>query len=186
MGHLLFIGLFAFFLVLLFSRLYFGYLFARRKKPSNSATLIEIPFEGRCFHAGKHFGFFGVAFIVIFLAVSIYGSYKLWQKKDLGFWLIADSIVPITLVFGGLAVKGFLSYIFIDRDGFNYREFFRIKRYAREDIKDIYRDNEFVFIKCRDKRIPVIIENIYGDEEIIYRMLCTLKEDSGKEKQTPQ
>ena len=186
MGHLLFIGLFVFFLVLLFSRLYFGYLFARRKKPSTPTAPIEIPSEGRCFQAGKCFGFFGVAFIVIFLAASIYGSYKLWQKNDLGFWLVADSIVPITLVFGGLAVKGFLSYIFIDRDCLKYREFFRIKRYVREDIQDVYRDNEFIFIKRRNKRIPVIIENIYGNAEIIYRMLYMLKDAGNKNPETTQ
>jgi hypothetical protein len=180
MGHLLFIGLFGFLLVLLISRIYFGYLFARRKKPSNTASPIEIPLEGRRFQVRKGFGFFAVVFIVIFLAASICGSYKLWQNNDPGFWLVTDSIVPITLLFGGLAVKGFLSYIFVDRDGFKYREFFRIKRHAREDIEDVCRDNEFIFVKCGNKQIPVIIENMYGNKEIIYGMLCMLKETGNK------
>ena len=180
MGHLLFIGLFVFLLVLLFLRLYFGYLSAKRKNSTNPAALMEIPFDNRRFQAKKHFGFFAVVFIVLFLTVSVYGSYKLWQKNDPGFWLVVDSIIPITLLFLGLAGKGFMSYLFIDKDGFEYREFFWAKRYDRKDIKEIYRDNEFIFIKCRNKRIPIIIENIYGDEDIIYRMLCTLKEIRNK------
>jgi hypothetical protein len=173
----MFIGILIVFLAILFSRVYFGYLFARRKKQYNPLSPVEIPLEGCSYQAKTYLGFFAVVFLIIFLAASIYGSCKLWQKNDPGFWFVVDSIVPVTLLFAGFTIKAFRSHLYIDRGGFRYLGLFRVKKYVSQDILDVYQDSDFIFIKCKNKRMPVIIENIYGDKEMIYRMLCMLKEE---------
>ncbi|MEN6306699.1 MAG: hypothetical protein ABFD91_03005 [Anaerohalosphaeraceae bacterium] len=183
MGHLMFIGIFIIFLAILFSRVFFGYLFASRKKQNNPLSSVEIPLEGCSYQAKKYLGFFAVVFLLIFLPASIYGSCKLWQKNDPGFWFVVDSIVPVTLIFAGFTIKAFRSHLYIDRGGFRHLGLFRVRRYPAEDIIDVRQDNDFIFVKCRNKRMPVIVENIYGNKDMIYRMLCALKEKDGTFKQ---
>jgi len=67
MGHLMFIGIFIIFLAILFSRVYFGYLFARRKKQNNPLSPVEIPLEGCSYQAKKYLGFFAVGKLSHFL-----------------------------------------------------------------------------------------------------------------------
>lgn len=182
MGHLMFAGFFCLLIVLVFLRLWLGYLLAKRSKPNGDAVPIKIPNEGRSFKAKRYVGFVFLLLIPTYLAGSIYIGVQLWHKDTpdatVIFWLAVDLIVPVTLLFLACAIKGFQSYIAIDKEGFEYRDVFRVKRYYQENIEGVYCDNEFIYIKCRNKRIPVIIENLYGDRDLIFRMLCTVKDGS--------
>ena len=109
------------------------------------------------------------------MVVSNYGIRDTTDASIL-FWVLIDMIIPITFLFTLASLKGFRSYLRIDQEGFEYREEFRSKKYHSRDIENIYREDEFVFVKCKNKKIPLIIEKGYGDQETIYRMLCTLKE----------
>ena len=81
MGHLTFVGIFCFFLFALFSRIYFGYISAKRNKPNDPCVFIDIPFEGEVFRADKKNGFlFGLLGIIFFFGVII-GCFKLWNKR---------------------------------------------------------------------------------------------------------
>ena len=184
MGHLVFAGLFCFFILVLFSRIYFGYLSAKRNKPNDPVEPIEISAEGMCFKPQKRKAIFYFSLIPVFLVVAAIGCFRLSKQNsfdaNITFWLLVDSIVPVTLVFFLAAIKSFRSYLFINSNGFEYRENFRTKRFAGNEIQGIYRENEFIFIKCFNKRIPIILEKGYGDWDTIYRTLCILKMSNQK------
>lgn len=182
MGHIMFAGFFCLLIVLVFLRLWLGYLLAKRNKPKGVAVPIEIPNEGRSFKAKRYVGFVFLLLIPTYLAGSIYISVQLWHKDTpdatVIFWLAVDLIVPATLLFLACAIKGFRSYIAIDKEGFEYRDVFRIKRFPKTEIEEVCRDNEFIFVKCVNKRLPVIIERMYGNQNVIYGMLCTVNQSS--------
>ena len=184
MGHLIFAGLFCFFLILIFSRLFFGYLSAKKNKPNNKERASEIPVEGMYFKPKKRVGFFFLSLIPILLVLAVFGCFKLSQKNDpdatVVFWLIADSIIPVVAVFSLAAFEAFRSYLFVNKEGFRYHDVFSDKKYSNENIEGVYRDSEFVFIKCKNKRIPIIIEKTFGNPDIIYETLCALKSSQDK------
>ena len=147
MGHLFFLGFLLWIVILVVLRLSLGYLRAKRKKVNDPPMPIEIPAEGRLFHPRQYVGYASLLLALAFPGMSIYGCVHLWHKETpdavIIFWLLADSILPVTLLFSAVAVQGFRSYLFIDPNGFEYREFGKPKRYPREDIEGVYRDSEF-------------------------------------------
>ena len=49
--------------------------------------------------------------------------------------------------------------------------------YSKEEIELVGRTKDLIFVKLKGRRMPVIIEPIYGDTDILYGMLCSLGND---------
>ncbi len=177
MGHLLFLVLFAFGFILLFSRIYIDYRLAARNKQETNVGL-NVSVQPHKFIARKPFGIFYLLLVPMYLGLVYYICRHLHQQDSSNsrviFWCLVDSIIPVSFVFLAASLKSFRSYINIFHKGFNYCQLFKTKTYSQEDIECVTRTNSFIFVKLKSRKTPVIIENGYNNYDRLYGMLSQL------------
>ena len=178
MGHLSFAVFLVCFIFILVGSIYFHYISAVRKRKDNKVEISdEINKQGVRFETKKKIKAAGCILIPIVL-VSMFFLFKELKeelKKSEELWILIDMLILCLMVFFLLFLTGLRSYVYIHEDGFEYRRVYGIKSYCKDEIEFVCRTTEFIFIKIRDSRIPVIIEPIYGNNDELFRMLCSLK-----------
>jgi hypothetical protein len=182
MGHLLFSGFFLFFILLITGRIYFDYNRAIKKKEKEEIEPAEIPIEGKYFAYKKPFGIICLFLVPSYWIFVFFSCSHLLKKNDLDsqiiFWLLVDSLLPVSAIFLIAFITGMRSFVFIHRDGFDFRGPFRKKVFLQEEIEKVCRTEEFIFVKRKERRIPLVIENKYHDDKTMYKMLCGSTMDS--------
>lgn len=178
MGHVYAVIIFFSFIAILAGKLYFSYLSAIKHTSRKEAIVSEIPDEGLRFaYSRKGAVFFSMMAIAVsaFFIVSLIKSYKPSDSDLMSlFWLLFGISFPAIIVVVLAAIKGFRSYLRILREGFEYRETFRVKWYPKERIEGVYHTSEFIFIRLKGRRLPIIIENGYGDNKLIFGLISGL------------
>ena len=178
MGHLIFAGLLVFFVVMLVGKIYFSYIYAaKRKKEDKEEISFEIDEEQKLFRVKKSVKLFGWVVLMLDVLVLIYILRELRQKPEAatGLWMLIDLLILLFLTIIVLLIKGMLSYVRIQRGSFEYRDSFRVRTYSKEEIENVYRTTEFIFVKRRGYKMPVIIELIYNNNDCLYGLLRNLQ-----------
>ena len=178
MGHLIFAGFFVFLVVLLVGKIYFSYIYAaKRKKEDKEEISFEIGEEEKLFHVKKSVKLFGGVALILDVLVLICIFQELRQKPEAltGLWMLIDLIILGFFILILLIIKCVRSYIHIRYEGFEYRDLFRVRTYPKEEIENVYRTTEFIFVKRKGYKMPVIIEVIYDNNDCLYGMLCGLQ-----------
>ena len=175
MGHVYAVIVFLSLIAILAGKLYFSYVYAVKHTSQEETIIPEIPDEGLRFaYSRKGAVFFGMMAIAVsaFFIVSLIRSYKPSDSDLMGlFWFLFDVSFPAIMIVVLAAIKGFRSYLRILREGFEYREKFRAKWYPKERIEGVYHTSEFIFIRLSGRRLPIIIENGYGDNKLIFGLI---------------
>lgn len=178
MGHVYAVIVFLSFIAILAGKLYFSYVYAVKHTSQEETLIPEIPDDGLRFAQSRmRTVLFGMAAIAgsIILIVSLIKTYKPSDSDLMGlFWFLFDVSFPAIMIVVLAAIKGFRSYLRILREGFEYREKFRVKWYPKERIEGVYHTSEFIFIRLRGRRLPIIIENGYGDNNLIFGSISGL------------
>lgn len=172
MGHVYAVIVFVSFIAILAGKLYFSYVYAVKHTSQEEMLIPEIPDDGLRFAQSRMrtvlFGMAAIAVPVI-LIVCLIKTYKPSDSDLMGlFWFFFDISLPAILIVAVAAIKCFRSYLHIFPEGFEYREAFRVKWYPKEQIEGVYHTSEFIFIRLEGRRLPIIIENGYGDNELIF------------------
>ncbi len=181
MIHLMFSGVFVFGIIVLLAKLYFSYTNAVKKKGAEDVDAIMSPDinEREKFFVPK-----GLKAIVGFLVLSvpillIYFFIKLKNEPTHadGLWIMIDLLIVgfFVVVFAFITVLR--SYVYIHEEGFEYRGAFRTKSFSRQDVEHAYQTQDFIYVKLKDFKMPVIIETIYTDNDCLYKMLYRLKDN---------
>ena len=180
MGHLLFVGFLLFFVAIIFGRIYYDYRCAIKKRKREQSCLVEIPIDGKRFCSKIPRRIFYFLLIPVFIIFFSWSCASLREKTEpdaeIIDWFLIDAILPVLTILTLAFLKSIRSYIYIHPEGFQYREIFRLKAYSRGEIEGVYSTAEFIFVKRKNHKIPIIIENGYGNHKSIYEMLNTLNE----------
>ena len=175
MGHLVAVIYFLMFAVVFVGKLYLSYLYALRHTYQEELFVPEIPDEGIRFELSK---VRAVAFSLAGGIISVmffFFLFKFYDPSDslsMGFfWMIFDIYFPVVFIITLAAVKYFRSYLHIFPEGFQCRGAFGAKWYPKERIEGVYRTSELIFVRLKGKRLPVIIENGYGDSNLIFGLI---------------
>ncbi len=178
MAHVYAVIVFLSFIAILAGKLYFSYVYAVKHTSQEETLIPEIPDEGLRFaYSRKGAVFFGMMAIAVstFFIVSLIKSYKPSDSDLMGlFWFLFDVSFPAILIVTMAAIKCFRSYLHISPEGFDYHEEFRVKWYPKEQIEGVYHTSEFIFIRLKGRRLPIIIENGYGDNNLIFGSISGL------------
>lgn len=181
MGHLLFLGFVVFFFALITGRIYFDYKCAIKNKTKEEQEPIEIPVEGKRFNCKKLFGIFCLFLIPSYWLFAFLSCTHLHQKNDpdshIIFWLLVDSVLPVSAIFLTVFITSVRSYVFVNQEGFDYYGPFRKKVFQKNEIENVCRIERFIFVKRKQRKISFVIDNRYKDNDILYGMLCQLTKD---------
>jgi predicted membrane metal-binding protein len=181
-GHLLFLGLAVFFFMLITGRIYYDYRCAIKNKEKEEIGFAEIPIGGKYFSYKKPFGIICLFLIPSYWVIVFLSCSHLLKKNDLDsqiiYWFLIDSVLPISAIFLVAFIAGMRSFVFIHQNGFDFRGAFRKKAFLQDEIEKVCRTEEFIFIKQKEHKIPLVIENKYHDDKEMYRMLCELINES--------
>ena len=183
MAHLMFAGCFVFFVIVLIGGVYFRYVVAKRQKDGNTEILAETDKQDKWFYVQKQITLITGILVIVVLFILTY-FFKLLKEKPQdawpadSLWLLIDMLILAFFIFILLIIKCVRSYIHIHAEGFEYRQTFQTKTYSKEQIEYVYRGSDFIFIKQKDRRMPIIIEKIYSDNDCLYEMLCSLQNSS--------
>ena len=178
MGHLIFAGLFVFLVVILVGKIYFSYIYsAKREKDDNTEVSVEIGEQGKWFYVQKWIALVAgiLVFLVPFFLIYFFKLLREEPQHSDALWMLIDLLILGFFVFILLIIKCVRSYIHIRNEGFEYRQAFRTKAYSKEEIEYVCRTTEFIFIKRKNCRMPVVIETIYANNDCLYGMLCSLQ-----------
>lgn len=182
MAHFLLLGFVVFFFILVIGRICFDYRCAIKNKQKEEIEHIEIPLEGKHYTYKKLFGVICLLIIPSYWLFAFFSCSHLYKKNDTDshiiFWLLVDSIIPITIFFLIAFISALRSYVFVYQDGFDHHGPFRKKVFLKDDIENICRTEEFIFIKGKGRKVPLVIEAAYHDSNTMYRMLCGLTTDA--------
>ena len=175
MGHVYAVIVFLSFIAILAGKLYFSYVYAVKHTSQEETLIPEIPDEGLRFAQSRMravlFGMAVIAVSVIFV-FCLMKTYKPSDSDLMGlFWFLFDVSFPAILIVATAAIKCFRSYLHIFCEGFEYREEFRVKWYPKDQIEGVYHTSEFIFVRLKGRRLPIIIENGYGDNELIFGLI---------------
>jgi len=167
MGHLFAVVVLVFFVLVLTGKIYLSYLWALRHPVAEDAGEMAVPESGLRFVVAR-----GTAIFYNLLAVGILALFggallKSYRRGDAEgmvlFWFLFDVSIPAALIILAAALKGFRSYLHIYPDGMEYRDVFRVRRYAWADIAEVFVTRKFIFLRRKGRKLPVVIDNIYGD-----------------------
>jgi hypothetical protein len=180
MGHLLFAGLLVFMIILLVGKIYFSYIYAsRRNQDNDTATTIgpDTDEQDKLFYIKTGIKVLSVVFALLdmLLLLHLTKLFKEMPEKSDGLWMLFDLAMIALFVFITLFAECLRSYIHIYRDGFEYRGIFRAKAYSKNEIESVCRTTEFIFIKRKGHKMPIIVEAVYNGNDFIYRMLRNLE-----------
>lgn len=177
-GHLLFLGVFAIFVIILFAGLFFSYIFAAKKTFShNPGKLFEIPEQGKKFTVKKEV----IAISGILLIISpfvMWHFFKLLKQEPENadaLWFLIDLLILAIIIFLLLFLTGLRSYVYVHQGGIEYKKIIRKESYISENIEFISESSNFLFIKLKSSKFPVVLETIYTDYGELVQMLCSLK-----------
>ena len=177
MGHLLFAGVFAVFVLILFSKVFFSYIYAAKKEISSKTNLrAETSDQSRRFHVKKVVTVIGGVLVLFTPFVMLHFLNLLKEKPEHSdaLWILIDLLILVFFIFVLLFFTGLRSYIYIHEDGFEYRNIFKTQSYSKDQIEHVCQTSEFIFIKRRAHWIPIVLETIYVDSDDLYGMLYDL------------
>ena len=180
MSHLMFAGLFVFLVSLIVGKIYFSYTGAVKKRDDEDVEAImsdEISEQEKKFCVQKGITAFGAFLVLLVPILLIYFFNKLKNEPQHaeGLWLLIDMLILGFFVSIILLITGLRSYVYIHEEGFEYRGPFRTKLFPKQDVEHAYQTPDFIYIKLKDVKIPVIMETIYTDNDCLYKMLYRLK-----------
>jgi len=180
MGHLVFVAMFIVFVAILVGKLYFSYIYAAKKQKEDDAeVLVDIDEQSKSFYVKKWRALVAgiVILIELFFLMYFFNLLKNESQHSDVFWALIDSLFLGVFIFIVAFIKCVRSNICIHRDGFDYFDTFRKKLYSKEEIEFVCRTTEFIFVKRKGCRMPVIIEAIYSDNDCLYEILRGLQSD---------
>ena len=174
MGHIYSVIALLFFVVFITAAVYFHYLYAVRHPLETEQAPDEISDGGLRFTPKTMVTIFYAlmaiaipSFFIIYLPTSD-------SLSKLFFWFLFDISFPTSFTVIIAAIKGFRSYLHIYPDGLKYRDTFCTKWYPKEEVEGVYQTSEFIFVKRKGRKIPLVIENLYTDRKTIFALLTGL------------
>lgn len=177
MGHICFLGIFVFFIVILFAGVFFNYIHAMKNAKGNDAEPLVVTGESKerffvkkCIPVIAGVLIFAVPFLIGWILVEIEKSP---ENSDV-LWAGIDFLILGFFVFVFLLIKSFRSYIHVREDGFEYRQMCSAKFYSKAEMEFVCQNEGFIFVKRKGFKVPVIIESMYADSNRLYGMLCGL------------
>jgi len=178
MGHLIFAGLVVVLVIILVGGIYFRFTHATRNVQCSKIPG-DIGEEEKWFYVKKWVPLFvgGFTILILFVLMDLFKDISEEPERAAGAWMLIDLAILALVVLALLFVVFLRSYVRIYSEGFECRKLFRAKKFAKADIDYVCRADDIVFVKLKSCRMPVIIEMIYNDNDVLYGMLCGLQSD---------
>lgn len=180
MGHIWFFAGFLIFVAILFVGVFFNYIHAIKNTKNNDAEP-EVAMEepGGLFSVNKCVPFIAAGLIIAipFLVGWLLVEMRKSPENSHVLWAGVDFLILGFIVFIFLLSKSLRSYIHVHKDGFEYRQILSARFYSKAEIEFVCRNADFIFVKRKGFKIPVIIENVYADSDRLYGMLRGLVND---------
>ena len=173
-AHLYSLVMLCFFIAVVFGKVYFSYIYAKRK---GDFIFEPIRIDGQeRFNVEINKKLYVAAWLIIItgLLIIAFPMLNKYPEKSEGIALLIDILVMSLFVIPIALIKLMRSFVIIDTDHFYYRGLFRIRPFRAQDITAVYKTTGFTFVKIKSRKIPLIIEHIYTENERLYTLLNNL------------
>ena len=178
MGHLYAFVTVVFFVVLMAAKIYLSYLYAARHPRTWGQSPREIAAEGVRFRPRRGLIVFLIAASVAVPAIFVAGIAKAYKPSEpvrmTLFWYLVDLSLPATIIMVAGALQGVRQYVHIYPHGFVYKKILCARRYSGNDIRGVCSSEKFIFINIRGRRLPLMLDNIYGAKDVVPQLLAAL------------
>jgi hypothetical protein len=169
-------------IILFAGKIYFSYIYASRKNKGNDTAITiksDADEQDKRFYIKTGIKVLSVVFVLLdmFFLLHVNKLLKEMPEKSEGLWILFDLALLALFVFIVLLAECLRSYIYIHREGFEYRWILRAKTCSKNEIESVCRSSEFIFVKRKGRKMPIIIETIFEGNDFIYKMLRNLEKN---------